>query len=35
MNQKALDQFVNFTEQREQLAARQAEMHGNEAKVGG
>ncbi len=33
VNKKALDQFVNFTEQREELSGRQTEMRANESKV--
>ncbi len=33
VNQKALDQYVNFTEQRQELTQRQAENSKGEAKI--
>lgn len=33
VNQKALDQYVNFTEQREELTQRQTENSRGEAKI--
>lgn len=33
MNKKALDQYVNFSEQRDELARRRDESHAAEAKI--